>query len=577
MAQFQDRIPSLVRAVDNSLKDLRPFREHRKEALDQYVGTHYSEEGADEKVPVNWIEIAVSIYRRLLVSSTPQVSVLTEHMPLRAGAHELELAVNYLLRKMRFVETLKDVVLEALFGVGIAKVGLADSDDVSTLKSAGAYYCDSVSLEDWVHDTSASRFEEVAFCGNRYRVPLSYVMEHPRFDKAAKDGLNKSDRADWVSGDRDEKAETLSHGPKEHDEAFDKTIELWDFYLPRENLMVTMQKESSARPLWVREWEGPERGPYHLLCFEKVPKNIMPLPPVALWMDIHDLSNRLFRKLGRQAERQKWVLAVTGKDTEDGKKLVNASDGEAITMMDPTSSKEIRTGGPDQGNMAFWLNTRTLFNLVSGNIESLGGLGAVSDTLGQDKMVNANAGARLQTMQEETEAFSSGIIRDLGWYLWEDPFIELPLTKRVPGTKIEVPFTFDQESKDGTFFDYNFEIIQHSLRKPTPQERLASINQVLTQIIIPLMPVMQQQGIAFDFEKYLKTASKYMHIPELQEMLIYAAEKHPGGEPVTSAKPAGTERRYVRENVSRGPTPEARDAQMAMQMAKAFAPQGGEG
>ena len=117
---FADRIHRLRRARDQGISDLRPFREHRKKSLEEFVGRNYSENGAPDRVPVNFIELATQVYVRLLVSATPQVSVLTDLRQLRPSAAELELAVNHLLKKMRLGETLLECCMEAMFSIGIA-------------------------------------------------------------------------------------------------------------------------------------------------------------------------------------------------------------------------------------------------------------------------------------------------------------------------------------------------------------------------------------------------------------------------------------------------------------------------
>ena len=78
-------------------------------------------------------------------------------------------------------------------------------------------------------------------------------------------------------------------------------VELRDIWLPREQLIITVETGKLGPSLRVLEWDGPHSGPYRFLRFNEVPGNTMPLPPVALWRDLHDLANVLFRKLGLQS------------------------------------------------------------------------------------------------------------------------------------------------------------------------------------------------------------------------------------------------------------------------------------
>lgn len=568
----RDRLRKLRRAVDYSIQRMRVFREKRKSALDQYVGSNYSEEGSADRVPLNFMEMAASVYQRLLVSSSPRVTVLVDDPLLKPVAADLELTVNHLLDGMRFKNELSSVALEALFGLGVMKVGIAPTRGPYSPDDTGQVFASSVSFEDFVFDVLATRWEDVSYMGDLYRVPLRDILDNPRMDSSVRDKLRSSERSNMAGSETDQRAETLGTGPKRFDEAYERSVELWDMWCPRDRTVVTYPAEEGMDALWERDFVGPERGMYHDLRFSEVPKNIMPLPPAALWMDLHELANRLFRKLARQAERQKTVLAVQSANAEDGARFVDAADGEAIPMMDPTSAKEITTGRPDPANNQFLMQLRSLFNIVSGNVEMLGGIAAATETVGQDSLLNKNASERVKAMQDAMVELTTNVTSDIAWYVWEDPFVDVTLSRRVPGTTIDVPVRFNHGAKRGDYFNYNFSVIPHSLRMPTPRERLAGINQLLTQVAMPLMPLLQQRGIGINFEEYFRLASKYMAIPELADLLTFAA---PMSGPDRRSMPSplsgsgGPPRRYIRENVSHGPTAEARDNQIAMMMAAA--------
>jgi len=86
---------------------------------------------------------------------------------------------------------------------------------------------------------------------------------------------------------------------------------LWDVWLPKEGLLVTMADQSGGPALRIVPWEGPEHGPFLLLGFDVVPGNIMPVAPGAHLLGLARLLNRMMRKLGDQADRQKIVTLVS--------------------------------------------------------------------------------------------------------------------------------------------------------------------------------------------------------------------------------------------------------------------------
>jgi hypothetical protein len=92
-------------------------------------------------------------------------------------------------------------------------------------------------------------------------------------------------------------------------------VDLVEVYLPKEQLIVTLPFGPGFGDddvLRVVEYEGPERGPFHMLGFAYVPDNVLPVPPASIWYYLQVMGNRIARKIGRQAERMKTVLAYDG-------------------------------------------------------------------------------------------------------------------------------------------------------------------------------------------------------------------------------------------------------------------------
>ncbi len=559
------QLKKLRQAVDYSRRQLQPFRQQRYEVIRQYVGYHYSDDGAADRVPVNLLELAINIYTQQMAARVPQVLVSTSFRPLKPSAANFELALNHLLKEIRFGDTIRLAVIDALFSIGIIKTGLERRASVEIdgyLHDVGQPFADTISLDNWVHDTTATRLDQCQFMGDRYRLPLELVKESRAFKNT--ETLQATVKSAY-NEDGDSKAESLSHGSQVDPDEYKEHVELWDLWLPAENLLITIPAEGDGKPLRVIDWDGPETGPYHLLSFSPVPGNIMPLPPSGLWMDLHDLANRLFRKLGRQAERQKTVLGVQSGAEDDGNRILKANDGETLRMDNPDRAREYRFGGIDQPSLAFLLQVKDLFVYLGGNLDSLGGLSPMADTLGQDQLLAQNASKRVADMQDRVISFTKDVINSLGFYLWTDPLINLPLTKRVPGMEqLSVPVTFDAESREGDFLDYNIEIEPYSMQHQSPQMKLQALVQVFQQFIAPFAPMMAEQGIGINFEGLLNTIGKYANVSELNEILEFTQpsgryEKTMVGQP--PAKWPTT--RHISERVNRpGATRSGKDAAM---------------
>lgn len=570
--------------LDTARKELVPFRRNRMNAIRQFVGKHYSDNGAPDKVPVNLLELAVGIYRRNLIARRPRVLCTTRVKELKGSANKARIAINHLLKEIHIHETLKRCAVDGMFGMGILKVasaieGRVDIDNV--VANVGQPYAETVDLDNWVHDMSATHVDRMKFCGDRYRVDKEWALNCGLFEGLNKDKLNAADSSTTKNPEGDERPASVSRGTASVMKDADDDVELMDIWVPRDNLVHTFLAEGNiqAMPIRTTQWTGPESGPYPLLRFGDVPGSIMPPPPVSMMMDLHDLANRLFRKLGRQAESQKNWTGIRAGANRDGKTAVEVADGEVHALDDPRNFANMTSGGIDQKNFAFFLQIRDLFSYFGGNLDALGGLSPSAETLGQDKLLSASASQRMRDMQDEFLVYVQDVVERLSWFLWYDPLIEMPLTMQVPGAeKYGVPFTYSADDKEGDWMDYNFEIVPYSMQYLTPQERLQSLSGLMQNFIIPLAPQLQAEGMTIDYERFVRLYSEYSNLPELEELIIFSA--NPGstqqavGTPPGGHAPAQTKRTYERVNRP-GATRSGKD-QIMMQALLGGQPQGAE-
>lgn len=531
----EKKISSIRRAVKASYDELSSSRDLREESISAYVGKHYGKRSRkSRRTPIALIELAVDIYAWLLASDNPRANVTTRFYELKPSARELELAINFVSKRTELGKTIGLIVRDALFSWGIAKVG---KESQTTLEIDGEHFeygqpfCDRVSLDDWVHDVSAKSIKRAQFMGNYYRVPLDSVKNNTAFDEQVRSKVTASNRYD--DGQPDRKVEEFSHSDGFDTDGLEDSVDLIDLFLPEDQVLVTLPLSGPDKPLVVREWYGDRRGPYRFLSFSDVPDNIMPLPPVSTWLDLHTTANELWNKARNQATRQKDVMAYRGGAEDDAKRIRETKDGVWIRVDNPESINVMKYGGADPRTIAMGMQAVNRFSIQAGNIDSLGGLGSQADTLGQEQLIAGTSNKRVDAMRGRVLEFAGGILEDFGDMLWEDPFIELPLTKRVAGTPYDVPFTFTHESKRGKFLDYNMEVIPYSLQARTPGERMNSMLGIVNQVVMPLMPVLQAQGVGINGPGLLNTIARLAHLEaEFEDVLVYDESLRTGASPV---------------------------------------------
>lgn len=578
-----DKVSRLARSIEYSRRKMQPFREKRLEAIKQYVGGNYGEYGPMDRVPINLMEMALSIYKRQVAARSPQVTVTSQNPEAKAVAENFQLSLNLLLKEIGFEETLQRWVIDAMFAMGIVKVGIspeASSEIMGFTHDTGQPFVDNVDLDDFVFDVGAKRWDQIQFCGNRYCLPYEAVMDLKLFGKNS--NLKPTEYTPMTNEGGDDRVQTLTtQGTGYGDESYMPMVELWDIWLPYENLLVTIPADADggvkdSEETRILEWSGPDNGPYHRLGFNDVPGNIFPTAPAMQLIDLHDLSNRVFRKLGRQAERQKTVTVVGAGAEEDGRRIGSADDGDIIRSDRPEATKEVTYGGVDQTSLAFMVQLRQMFSYMGGNLDTMGGLGKAADTVGQEQIISQSASTKIADMQAAVSSAVQGVVTSLAKYLYHDPVANPRIFKEIPDTNITVKADFSPSMRTIDFVDYNIDIAPYSMQSRSPAERVQTVSQIVSTFILPMAQNLQQMGMTFDMKEFIEIVSKYSNTPELQDVLrdltpaeqesIATAMDMAKSTQAGAVKPVQTTRKYIRENVAAGMSGTARDDAMTRMM-----------
>lgn len=561
---------SLCQSIRASRRVLEPYRVSRLEAVRKYAGDQWSTETAYQKRPINFLSLYLQILSRSLVAQDPQVSLKVKKKEYKAVVSAMEEWINPEICKMNLAESLHRGVVDAIYGFHVMKVALAapaESEKSGWELKAGEPYACPIDLDDWCMDPHARTFGEMDWMGHRSRVMVDSITDSKLYEAVKRKKINPNpDRQYNETGDERISMLGRQYISNELDEAY-KHCDLWEIYLPKEKLIVTLLSEDGGTPRMEeykgeeaafseREWVGPYCGPYHFLnLMPPVSGNAMTKGPIQDLIGMDEALNGLTEKLIRQAARQKEILGYAGQSDGDAQRVTGAEDGETVRMDNPDKMKTMGFGGPHPANQAFSMQLWEMLNKVGGNIELMGGLGEQSKTATQDKMLNANAGASVKWMQQAVVKHTASVCNSLLWYFHHHPQKVMTSYHDIPGLSnpIERKVT-PRQRMSVPFEDMHIEVDPYSLQSQAPGEKLAFLNQVVTQIITPLMPILQQQGLGFDIAKYLDLVSKYGNCPDLNDIITNLPDQQgvdeEGGEQGGPAKPGSTVRQYNRINSS---------------------------
>lgn len=569
-----DRV-RLSRAMQYWYRQLGSFRRGRKQLISYYAGTDYGKQlmatsgltKNHSKVYVNLIQQMIEAYSAALAYNDPVFQADTFKPQQRQFANRFKTAINNYTRTIFLRQTVEECIHDAFFCVGIGKVYLADSmqvaNDLDPNMNPGMPFAGRVSLDNWVHDGNAPNFRRCLFMGDRYRIPLEMAMEDVRFDEKQRAALYRMPLSQRESGSE---ARTISGGTTDDQGELVDHVDLIDLYLSRERIICTWAIKDDfslidSEPLAVQEWDGAETGPYRHLSFINVPDNVMPSSPSQAMRPLFILFNNLFRKMANRAEAQKDVIPYQPGAEEDVQRALRSRDMQPVRMNDPSAATVMKMGGIDQSISSFAYGVYEMFKTSSGNLDVLAGLGPSSETATQDMLVNQHVGANVALKRQKSNRFTTELGTDIGRLMFDDPVLAVPGTMRVDGLGedyvVEADwYPPDQLPRLGTFEDYQIQVKANSMEYSSPAQDLQKLRGSL-QVMMPILPLLQQQGVQFNAQEYLKLEAELLNQPRLLEVFTFTAPPQEGGKDVSSNS-TNQPREYIRKNVSSGPTSQGR-------------------
>lgn len=514
----------LSRTIDSAFAKTKTQRQARVRFLSQFVGRFYrsaSKRGdeSSKASPINLLYSALTTLVPNLVFNDPKAKAVVDLLAYRTYAELLGTATTMVGKRTKFRETLRGVITDSILMAGFIKTGIAIGDQViefddKTTVNLTEPFIERVSPDDMILDPNARSWDEQAIVGNKFRADIDHLIEIGYGDP---DQLRKLGE-DVGYNAAVNKAEDVTKVTQQSDETR-RYVELAEIWIPAEKRVVTMPYKAGATFddfVHEIEYSGPAKGQYHMLGLVTATDNLLPVAPAGLYYDLHILGNRIARKIARQAERNKRVLAYEDDAEEDVEAIADSNDGESVRVNDVNKLKEIEYGGVSEKAYE-WMNwIKQTFSEQSGSIENTG-QGPESPTLGQAQMVQANQSVRLGDMQNIVYGFAGEVLSDIAFYLHTDPLIDLPLVRRVNGTETQEFYTPD--ARQGEWFDYHITIQPLSMARPDPNTAVARKIQFATNVIPAAAQAAGMLGPGFKIGPFLTTIAREVGIDDADEWL----------------------------------------------------------
>jgi hypothetical protein len=515
----------LQNVVKQGYERMAHYRAATAMFIKEYVGAYYRDEyGLTGEEPLNLMFHNIKTMVPNLVMQNPVNKVTTPILAHRQYAELLSLGLNFIDEQLKLKKIIRAWVVNALFGWGILKVGLAAKGQMLQFGDAnidpGMLYCSIISLDDFVIDPICKSVDTSLFQGHRTMAPRQILLDT--------EGYNHDVVKQLPSSSTDIRADRISDLTKRY-ASVQEILEMQDYvdvvelWMPEIDAIVTIPdpyQTTIDKYVGLMDYEGPKEGPYiHLSFTPPVPNNPFPVAPVGIWFDLHKMANRTLSKIMDQSDRQRDILMYNPSQADEAQEILDAEDGDARATSDPNGVKVVSFGGQNQNNEVMLQHLQVWYNYMSGNPDLIsGGMSpgtkGTSETATRSQILQANAGIGVEDARQILYDQTAEVNKKFAWYLHTDPFIELPLPKRTTGNEYQQVF-LTPEQRQGDFLEYTFDIVQRSMSKVDPMIRLRNIREFCINVLpsaVQAAQLMMSMGRPFNLEGYLTTVAEEMGI-----------------------------------------------------------------
>ena len=516
----------IQQTVKRGFERMRQYRLARAMFIREYVGTYYrSNKGLTGEEPINLIFQTIRSWVPNLVMKNPVNRIVTPYTSHKPYAELLSLALDQIGQDLKLKQVLRSWVVDALFGLGILKVGMAASGEMIQFGDKkidpGQIYVETVDLDDFVFDPVCTSLSKSTFLGSRIRTPRQLLLDTDGYDH---DLVMKLPKSKIISGNKVEDISKRNTAVMEMYTLQDY-VDVVELFVPEANALVTIPDPMQITfPKYLRlsDFNGPSEGPYHFLSFTPpVPNNPLPIAPVSIWYDLHKMANRIFQKTMDQSDRQKDVLLYNPTNADEAQDVVEAKDGDVIASSDPKSAQVYSYGGQNRNNETWLQSVQVWYNYMAGNPDQMAGnmttgTKGTKETATRSSIMQSNANVSIEDARDILYDQAAGVTRSVAWYLHTDPLINLPLTKRVTGGK-QIQLFLTPEQRSGDFLKFVFKIVARSMSRLDPAIKAKRIVEFGTNLIPALANatmILMQTGNRFNFQRALTKIAKELDLTE---------------------------------------------------------------
>ena len=524
-----------------------------------YKDTYTGAAGHTAGDPENFAYSYVGLVLPKLVYDVPRVEIEADDPIVDGMTGELlESAMNRWAMRSSIRKTLTRVATDMLFMWGVAMV---TREPVKSMRRVDPHHMGTtprvyrISPEHFIMDPAADTVEDSRYMGHSYAIDLEDLIAMAEDDEF----YDLSAIKQLTAGNTNDEYR-FSHGEKHEVPQRDQIVvtELWVPELELEDhpkdgkhngTIYTVAEggegdvEIIAEP---RPYFGPPTGPYTMFGAYPVPSDQFPLGPLTAADQLIQELNIHLRSMGTSAAAYRRMVAVDSTATKFAQDIANKPDLMVVPVdnLDKDKVVQLEMGGVTQQQIGYTELTQNRLDRLTGLSEVMRGNIHGDTTATEVTTAASSAGIRISWLQQQFAEAVSEVLWNVGWYLWHDKQIDMPLGKE--GMKIMGGSTVKWKGgRKDSYASMSIRVQAHSMQRvdeALQQKRTVELLQLVMQVgqAAPAMPFV-------DWAKLLDTVGDSLNMPDLGNIInLKKAQQQPmmppqqgGGETVSPSADLG--------------------------------------
>ena len=439
--------------------------------------------------PINIMARMVTAYRSRLCPLQWDIRCTPKLDDARSESLIRTYLMQYFVQQTKMPMMHRMVVSDALYcSVGVMWVGPIAGTAMELASTKHLEPGDVASMRidpaDYACDSQATSPDEVMWESVRYHVPIAKLRAAGTVSPEILEKLVEKDRGDDL-----EQSET-----KQGDEGSDiEYVELRDWFFYDDDVTMTCTTSEGVddfvRPM--REYEGPDEGPLHVLVFNQEPGLCVGRSPTDIIADISVSSDMVYVKANDSALASKTVL-THDPDTVGVADLVAKAKHLAVLGVPAGSSVEVMQLDLIAPNLLQFLEyAQNEANKSTADVQGSMGAKGIANTAREATLMANNAARQYADLESQIGVFTTAVLRCMGHWVDKlmeraaDPMAqEMEAIATVPGGQsIPVAVPAPQYGRDD--FDYSLMLTTTAITDPVQRA------EVFMGSIERLLPVMQ--------------------------------------------------------------------------------------